>query len=412
MHRKAVPSPDTPPRQFPEHLLTALQQLRAAILETLLAVDAEPAKPQELARRFDLNKNLTWKISKVVGAADPYEAVPHIPGAAGLRIFLRALQNGGAPAALVEEASRAAREFDRVVKVHTGDRDTLDIMVGGLLPAAQQHEQIAQSRKLAYRGNSGTLGVRAKAQLMLAVLAPNEADPDRADLVQVGGLVGLRRLRPDVRWLLFRRERWDDDGPHPARDEVEPLDPAFSSGVPLLGDFCSKPIPDIDFVAGASEDQYELPPGPVGNTAAFTCIYGQVSRRVGDAFARSEGEYSEIGCNVITPAERLGVDLLVHRSYEWAMEPELVMYSRLDGGAIHPTARRDRNVLPVTERVNDLGWGITALATPILPTYGTLARMVFDRMGWDPEEFRALRFSMAYPPIPAVALLRSALPVR
>lgn len=399
---------------FDAQLEASLQALRAAVIELLVAVGADPNRPQDMARQFGLNKNLTWKVSKMVGGSDLYSAVPHIPGSAGIEIFLRALSGAGAPTALVEEARRAAREFERVVKVHTGDRSTLEIMINRKLPVSIQSEQAELNRKRAYQGNSGLWGMRARTQLSLSVLAPSADDPEKADLAQVGGLDRFRRLRPDARCLLFRRERWDDDNPHPPRDVMESIDPNFpiESGVPLIGDFCSKPIPEIELISGEGEDQYELPPGPVGNTAAFTCIHGQISRRIGDVHADAEGEYAEIGCNLISPAEHLVLDFLVHRDFEWAMEPELLVYGRLDGGPMRADARRQRNLLSLTDPVHSLGWGITALSTPLLPRYPKLLRYVFDQVGWDPDDFRALRFLLNYPPIPTVVLLRSRLPLR
>lgn len=399
---------------FIDDLQAALQALRSALMEIFAAVDADPAKPQDLARRFGLNKNLTWKLSKIVVGTDPFGAVPHIPGASGMDIFFRALVDAGAPKPLLERARAAARAFEQTVRLHTGDRSTLEIMVGDRLPTDIRREQSELHRKRAFQGNSGIWGVRAKAQLLLTAMAPNAADPDMADLVQVGGVVGFRRLKADARWLLFRRERWADDDPHPERDELESLDPDFpvDQGVPLIGAFCSRPLPDIELISDEGEDQYELPPGPIGNTAALTCVHGQVARRVGPVYAESESEYSELGCTLITPAEHLVFDLLVHRDLDWAMQPELVVYSRMDGGAMHPAARRERNEIPVSEPVHDLGWGITALATTLLPKYLDLARFVFDSVAWNADDFRAFRVTMAYPPIPSVALLRSRMPLR
>jgi hypothetical protein len=399
---------------FREDLRSALQAYRAAVIELMAAVQSDPGKPQEVARRFSLNKNLTWKVSKIAAASDLYAAVGHIPGAAGLAIFLRALEQAGAPAALLEATRKAASEFDRVVKVHTGDRATLEIMVNGLLPSAMQRERDEQNRKLAFTGNSAAWGVRAKVQLMLNVLAPNPGDPDMADLVQVGGLAELRRLRREARWLLFRRERWSDDDPRPAQDQAESLDPDFPAdkGLPLLGAFCSRPIPEIRVIAGDGEEQYELPPGPVGNTAAFTCLYGQIARKVGPTFAKSEGELAELGCNFMTPVEHVLFDLLVHRDLDWAMNPRLVMYSRLDGGLMQRASRRTRNLLPVTEPVHDLGWGVDGLATPLLRDYVKLTRYVLDRLSWRAEDLRAYRFTMSFPPIPTTAMFLADLPVR
>ncbi|MCP3903432.1 MAG: hypothetical protein GY715_07325 [Planctomycetes bacterium] len=414
MNKQAVTGGSSAVPTFPEHLRSSLQAFRAALIELLASVEADPGRPQDLARRFGLNKNLTWKISKIVGSPDLYGSVPHIPGAAGLKIFLAAMEKAGAPASHLKATRQAATTFDDMVKLHTGDRNTLEIMVSGMLPGPVQSEQAEQSRKLAYQGNSGVWGVRAKAQIALRILAPNNQDQNFADLVQISGLIGFRRLRPDARWLLFRRERWTDDDPHPPMDVEESIDPDFpvAGGVPLIGEFCSKPIPDLDVIVDAGEVQYELPPGPVGNTASLTCIQGQVSRRIGPAYAEHPGEFTEIGSSVITPVEHLLFDMLVHRDYDWAMNPELLIYSRLDGGAMHASARRERNTLPVFETVHDAGWGAAALASSLVPRYSNLVRHVFDRLEWNADDFRAYRFTMSYPPIPTSALMRAALPVR
>ncbi|MCK4873813.1 MAG: hypothetical protein KAS72_13915 [Phycisphaerales bacterium] len=396
---------------FEEHLKTAAGGFRSAILELMSTVGADPGRPQEVARRFGLRSGLTWKVCKVVQEADVRAAIPHIPGSAGVKLFLDAIEKAGAPAETVEVARQASRAFERMVEIHTGDRSTLEMMVSDMQSTPAQAEQI---RKQAYQGNSGTYGVRAKAQLTLNILAPNADEPTQCDLVQVGGLISFRRLRRDARWLLFRRERWAGDSLQEEPDRWEPLDPEGASdhGIPLLTQFCSKPLPEIDVVTDIGEDQYELPPGPIGNAAALTCIYGSVSRAVGPAYGDEPGEYSELGPNLITPAQHLLFDLFVHRDFEWAMQPEFVICSRMDGGPVHMAIRRERNYLPVPEGVHDLGWGITACATPILSKYTKLLNYTFNRLSWNAEDFRAFRVTMRYPPIPTVALLRSELPLR
>lgn len=403
---------DTAP-PFEEHLRTAMASLRGALLELMATVHADPSSPQDVSRRFGLDKSLTWKLSKIAQEDNPAAAVSHVPGSSGVRIFLSAFEKAGAPAEAITAVRRAVDEFDDVVQIHASDRKTLELMLDNMAGEgeAQRHEA---HRKLAYRGNSGMWGVRAKAQLSLSILLPNADEPDMADLAQVGGLIGFRRLRPGARWLLFRRERWTDDDPHPERGQAQSLDPEFpvEDGVPFIGEFCTKPVPKMNVEVAEGEEQYELPPGPVGNTAAFTCIYGQYGRKAGPAYAEQAEEYTEFGCTVITPAEQVMVDLLVHRDCEWAMDPQLVMYSRLDGGAIHGAARHSRNLMPIAEPPRDLGWVADSLATPVLPRYAKLVRYVFDRLGQSPSDFRAYRFTMTYPPIPVTVLMQSRLPVR
>ena len=56
-NRQAIPDP---PPQFKVHVRTALHNIRRALLELLAAADADPSNAQRMARRFGLNKNLTW----------------------------------------------------------------------------------------------------------------------------------------------------------------------------------------------------------------------------------------------------------------------------------------------------------------------------------------------------------------
>jgi hypothetical protein len=399
---------------FQDQLLTAVQTFRAGLIDLLASVNANADRPQELARRFSLDKNLAWKISRIVGSSDPLATVPLIPGTAGARIFLKAFELAGADPALIENVRRALRAINQVIRVHASDRATFEIMASNMLPSDLRNDHVVQNRKLAFRGNSATWGVQATTQSQLAILAPNEHESDMADFVQVSSLTGFRRLRGDARWLLFRRERWSDHDPLPARDEAVSLDPDFpvERGVALIGEFCSKPIPQIEVIQIDGEDQYELPPGPVGDAAAITCVFGELSRRVGSTRADAAGEYVEIGLNLITPVQNMLFDLLVHRDFGWALDPEFILYSRLDGGGMQMTTRRHRNRLPASERVHDLGGGVGGLATTLVPRYSALVEYTLGRLNWQGSDFRAFRVSMAYPPIPTVALLRAALPLR
>ena len=398
---------------FSGELGAALRNLRGALIEVITAVGENPEKPQDLARRFNINRNLTWRMTRVVTSPDLYAAVPQIPGPAGMGRFFDALGKAGAREDLLERAVAAGRQFERVVETHTGDRSTLQLMIDPALPHEARAEHCELVRKLAFQGNSGVLGVRAEAQLCLHLLTPSET-PGWCDLVRVGGLIGFQRLRPNARCLLFRRERWSDRDETAERGRRESLDPAhpIADGVPFIGSFCSDPVPAVEVLETGHELQYELPPGPVGNTAAFTCIYGEIVRQVGPTFGEDLDEFMELGCNLVLPVRQLVYDLLVHRDLAWAMSPQLVIYSRMDGDLMHDTERRERNELEIPARLDDLGFGAGAIATTAIPHYSNLIRQVVDRLGHDVNDFRTLRLTLTYPFIPSAALMRSPLPLR
>jgi hypothetical protein len=44
----------------------ALHEVRGALAEVYASAGADPAEPQGVARRYNLNRNLTWKLSRVL----------------------------------------------------------------------------------------------------------------------------------------------------------------------------------------------------------------------------------------------------------------------------------------------------------------------------------------------------------
>lgn len=396
---------------FEDDYKAAAQGVRAAMTDLLASAGLGAFNSRELARHLGLNKNLTWKLSKIINGSDLYAAAQHIPGSAGMKLMLNAMRKAGAPSASIETAKAAIRNFERVVEVHTGDRATLEQMLANLAARPTRTEHLLQNRKQAYQGNSGTYGVRAKAQMAANILAP-AATEGNVDVLQVAGVVGLRRLRHDARWLLFRRSSFNDDGTRALPADGEALDPRHARGIPLLADYCTDPIPKLEIVRTDQEAQYELPPGPVGNTAAMNLIYGVVMRDTASIYRDEHNQYAELFCSVSTPAELLQFDLIVHEDFEWAMAPEPLLLNRMDGSPSHLTSGRERNLLPFTETVQELGRGVSRMSSAHLPWYTKLLSDVFERAGWDSERFVGFRLTMPFPPIPSQAMLRAPLPER
>ena len=69
---------------FEDHAKLVVHKMRGDLSELLALVEADPTRPQDMARKFGLNKNMTWKISRIVCETDPYAVIPHIPGKAGM----------------------------------------------------------------------------------------------------------------------------------------------------------------------------------------------------------------------------------------------------------------------------------------------------------------------------------------
>ncbi|MFM8697786.1 MAG: hypothetical protein ACKOF7_03795, partial [Phycisphaerales bacterium] len=111
---------------------SAARALRDALRSLYASVGADPMRPQEVSRRFKLNKNLTWKIAKVLQTHDPLEAVPLVPGGEGLGILLAAMEAAGASASAIADVRARMADFDRMIETHVGDRGTLELLMDGI----------------------------------------------------------------------------------------------------------------------------------------------------------------------------------------------------------------------------------------------------------------------------------------
>ncbi|MDZ4829573.1 MAG: hypothetical protein SGJ09_05160 [Phycisphaerae bacterium] len=394
-----------------EHCRHTVLGLRSALLELYHSVEADITRPQEVARRFGLNKNLTWKIARILQAQDALEAVPLIPGSTGLEILLEAMGNAGAPIAAVERVRAMALEFDRMIESHADDRAGFELLLdsmGGSRP-------LEIGRKLAFRGNTAIWGLQARVRLTAQFLAPNAQDPSLLDIALVCGLLGVRRLRPVQRWPLFRFARYNDDAsPLGTSTNVEPLEPsAAEKKLPwLMSSWCSPPYPPLERVNRADDEVHELTDGPIGRTGEFSCMFGFVERGTVPRYADEQNRTGEPASAITLPIETLLFDLFVHRSLLEARRPELCVYGRPSGTLSLDPDLRVRQLLPFSERLVELGGSPPQVATPLVPGYEKLVATAFERAGWNPRDFFASRLVLEYPPMPSTVVLRYELPER
>ena len=95
-------------QRFDDALDQTYQGVRGALTEVLISVKADPTKPQDMARRFGINKNLAWKISKIVTVPEPHSIISNLPGDTGMERILKAFESGGSkgPESAADEMAR------------------------------------------------------------------------------------------------------------------------------------------------------------------------------------------------------------------------------------------------------------------------------------------------------------------
>lgn len=249
--------------------------------------------------------------------------------------------------------------------------------------------------------------MHAKLQLRADFLHRSD-QPGFMDMVSVRGFVDLVRTRVDVSWPIGRLYYRDDAAAIHSPTRREPIDPpppgeAASDGrgmVPLLRSFCSHPLPQIyEAVSPQGAPEAVLEGGTVGRTGAVTCLTGELSRAHAPIYRDDQNRFGGIAVRCFTPCEALLCDHYVHRDLFGRMEYKTLrvseMYRCATGDKEH-----DRMRLPMPERVVFLGTGLDVVSTPVYARHRELVAHVFERTGWNPDEFYVYRLSVEYPVTP------------
>ncbi len=402
---RSAGTPEMMELKFDDHCQSAVQGLRRALLGLYREVGADPTKPQDVSRRYQLNKNLTWKVARIIGTDNALEAVRLIPGAGGLDILLAAMDRGGAPEASIERVRSAMGEFERMVETHMGDRGQLELA----LDSMGVGRPMEQSRKHAFRGNSGIWGVQAMTRFTAHFLAPNAGASSMLDLGMIGGLTRMRRLRAIERWPVFQLRNYNDDGSVQERAlgrvAIEPERGGAAGDPWLMRSFCSANMPAMHVRALGDTKVYEIGDGPVGRQGEFSCCFGFAEVGTVPRYADAANTVGELISSVSMPVELLHFDLFIHRDLQEAMDPEYFMMGTLGGAIDGVGAMR----LPLPERFNDLGLN-AMVDTAMIDRYGDAVERVLATMGHDRALFRCLRLTVEHPPLSSRVVVRYQLP--
>lgn len=397
-------------KPFVEDGKTAVHGLRRAFADVLASLGADASEPQEISRRFGLDKTLAWRIARVIREDDAWEAVQHIPRRPSVRLFITAMAKHGASADLVDSVWQALDQFERFVEVHSGDRETLEAMVSAAAKRSAG-KRLEMFRKTGFQSNSALWGVQAKSQISIHIMMPQRDNDEMLSMATMCGLVDFRRLRPSVPWTVASLSQWDEPGVPDSLQRVVAIDPAVRTGEPpLVRRFCSDMLPTIRAVEERRDlVRFMLDEAPVGNTGAATVVMGWAFTTPVSKYQAHPGEMGEHGVMMCTPVESVVHDLFIHRSLKFAFNPTAHVYSQLPGGPTYPGSGRLAGLLPVPGEVVDLGAGPPDTTTPEVPRYREMFDFAVTQMGHTMNDFQGYRFRIRYAPIPALAVLRHAL---
>lgn len=390
--------------QMVEETRGCLLEIRRAMIELYGAIVADPEQPQAVSRHLGINRNLSWKVSRMITAPDPFAMLNHLPGQQGFELLLRAFEQAGASKEHTEQVGAALRKLGEIITHHAGGKEHFELTLESMGLIRPAH-QVESGRELAFRGNSMIWGVQARTRLSTTFLYPDAQGG--LTFVLIAGIEGFRRLRPTSRWRLYRLQLHDDKGAmmrEPRRQE-EILPKAEGDTPLILREFCSPNMPPIETQDGPEGREYLLPGGQVGNTGVFDCVFGYIARNL-PAYRSENDAYGSTAVAITLPAERLIFDVITHKSLDLSRHFETAIYGYPHGGLDGPPSQTTSNQLPIPLEMVELPGSPPAIATPHVPWYPALASRVYERLGMDPSEFRASRVILDHPPMSSRVVVR------
>jgi hypothetical protein len=375
---------------FGEHTNDAVGRVRRAFGDVVDALPRAVTRASELQHVLNIDKVLAWRIFNVMRCADPFVAARYIPGSSGSRIFLRAARKRGVPAGVTEMATAALSDYQKLQRVHAGNRKRFDMLLAAHTDEGRAEVEVAQRRQ-AYEANSYIWGASASVQFR-TMFTGFSGTSGELDFAGLRGLIALQRLRPEVRWPLGKAMCTKDDGGDIPSLEIEPLYDVEHPDEAAARLFMSHPRPRLECKRAGDVLRWELLPGRVGRTGAVSCVTGEIKRRCCPICQTVDNPCATYVVRVQTPSELLIVDHFVHRELFGAVEHELVMY----GGCVDGP-REDIEQVPIRERMLFLGKASDLLHTPEIPRYADMTEHMFDRLGWEAAQFDVYRLRLEYP---------------
>ncbi len=398
----AAPTNSAPSSSFHLECEAAIEAIRDSIRALCVSLDADPLRPQDISRRFKLNKNLTWKFARVLVAENALDAIAMLPGPEGIEIFVRALEAGGADPAASIATRQSFAAFDETVTRNFGARTEFDLALDGM----RTDGNLENSRRLVYRGLSGVVGVQTAVRFTTQIIVPSRDDADRADFALIAGVVGLRRLRPSRPLPVFRAG--SSTGAH---STFEPLLPRKAGSAArgddfLMREFSSFPDATELRVNADGKMSVELSDGPLGKLGESNLFFGSVLRHAIGRYQHSEtGGTLETTASFLTsiniPAERLVSDLFVHRSLTDLASLRTSIHSTLAQPLSTDESTHGANALPIDLKREVHRDASVSPTLEFVPRHGGIIACAFDALGQDLSEFALIRVVLQYPPAPA-----------
>lgn len=352
-----------------------------------------------MARHLGIVRNTCQRVSHALQDAEPSIAtLAKLPGIKGLEQLLDAMRQRGVRAEDLDLTALSVQRFARFIQDHAGSHARLIARIetpsdgsGGLALGGEV------TRKALFEAASGVTGRNAEASVSLYAFRPAPDDPGVLQRATVTGLWRTVVVPGGMPIVIAAGDtlHWAD-----AKGRTMLLaDQSAAAGVTpdaLLPEFTTSPLPSVSSRGRSGNLIQVIDPADLGSPETldvFTLARANHPMRDPETGAITLDEvWSLANC----ASRRLVFDVFVHRDLERQIRPRVdaqLWYPNLSA----PGGDRWVTRFPDQPRLVLLGEGIGRTETASWPRHAELCRVLFERVGWDPDEFVGFRCEVAYP---------------
>lgn len=383
---------------FPSAAAGVMSELTSALSAMFESCDAVSGnRPIDISRGLGIDMKLAWKASHLANSAGPFDAVRHLPGAAGMRILVDAVTARGGDEERIDRATRAFDEVRGFISRSAGSRRAFESMVSGI-DGSRDRRLEEEHRRLLFDGASSVWGMRADTIQRLDVLFPSSID-GLLDCVTLRGLRGMRRLRGGVSLPFFRPRIIDDRGQETKNMVDEPIDPQVKPGdLPIVSELCEGAVPSFPMRRVGQSSIYEASALDGADPGPFTIVTGETLRAVQPTKVSSDTHGIFQLMRLRIPAELAVFDILVHDDLlEAGVEPDTYLASDLHG-PVQGVGDVRRVRVPVPLRAEPIATGTRPAGEGLIDVDRMLG-LAMDAAKERLDHFRWFRIRLSYPPI-------------
>ena len=374
-----------------DDFLVALSEVVAPLQATLRTLYEELGRPKNtvvMQRQLGVGNTICWQVMRIIRANSAVGVAMHAPLPLAMFQFIEAAERVGVSARVISDVRRASERFRMFVKERAADQSAFQTMVAGVSEEDDGEKIQIRHRRAAYRADSHIWGVQRDVYGIIMFVRRSQ-EGDFYDLALLMCQFGYRRLRSRASATVFAFGDVAEWG-----DSMRSLDAEAMEkyGAPLVAEFCSNPIPQLERVPLASgQNVFRLADKSLGQVGSKDLTAGIIYTQAGPV---SPGGLilDKHRQSFFCPTGRFVASLFVDRETLGQNVPSLT--TRLVGFAEDDPRGEP---LPLSERVMPVGPANRAPRVKDIPNYGRAIDYVARSTGWALDRFENYQLTMDFP---------------